>query len=672
MSLVQIPWSVFNNNKRYDLSPILKSLSPLLLEYKFIKGISIIRVSFYRTNMKLHKEGKISEKDVFYFLSSIIDSLSVGDKKDILSLNKNDINTEEKAERRNLIEKISILISLDKLKINYEKVDNSTEKMNISKERSNFFISSLISYYQIFQASGSIILRIVPLKSGNIRNSFFSIQLEVQIKLFNSNELKSEKERFYSFKRQIINYLEFYEIFYHLKKVDKKLSFLLKWNFFFRKQLDNTLFSLTQTYEFLKFPENLISQIDISKFDTNSLNNIYTTSKGEENDSNKIPIGFKINPNWFPQFKQYITKSDLASHISCFGLTSQGKSRFIYNLLVQFSKTNINFLILDSKGEYIQSLSNNLENIHYYKIGSKTFNLYLNIFETPKGLDKEDHHNFLYTLFLHIVGESATPQMLRILYKAIKITVSENGNFNKFLNYIDNPKILGIQGAYLELSVAGLMNRIHPLTSGISGKCFNVENSNINYNLLMNNNIIIDLSLFEETENNMIRKTLVNVLYYYFINYIRKTRGKIRNPDSIRNVIIVEEAQKLVPVNYNGKNELSTPLGMSTWTARAYGVSMLFVATDPILESSVISNTGITILFYGKYDYKISRMLNISNENFSELIHHLRERQRFLYCNKGEIQLCRSFNYDIPSKESIAFQYFKFIRKKHILKSKNQ
>ncbi|KKK53731.1 hypothetical protein LCGC14_3091830 [marine sediment metagenome] len=170
----------------------------------------------------------------------------------------------------------------------------------------------------------------------------------------------------------------------------------------------------------------------------------------------------------------------------------------------------------------------------------------------------------------------------------------------------------------------------------------------------------------------MIRKTLVNVLYYYFINYIRKTRGKIRNPDSIRNVIIVEEAQKLVPVNYNGKNELSTPLGMSTWTARAYGVSMLFVATDPILESSVISNTGITILFYGKYDYKISRMLNISNENFSELIHHLRERQRFLYCNKGEIQLCRSFNYDIPSKESIAFQYFKFIRKKHILKSKNQ
>ena len=665
MPLLQIPWSVFNKDNSFDLSPILKPLSPIDLEIKFIKGISVLRINFQKTNLKFAKKRNITQKDSLFYFSSVVRSLSKDNLKRIRNLTKNEINLETKIEKKNLIKKFSVLINLSKLKYNYRNYEKADENLNNINENKKYLVSNLINLFLIFRASGSIVIKIEPIKSTDTLCSNFSILLEIQLKLLKIGDSKSEKESYNTFKGHLIKYLDFHQFSYRFHRQNLLFTALSKFNYFFRDQLKNTLFSFSETNKyFLKYSDDLLSKCNVSEQDKEFLNKFHYFSEDKINDVGDIPIGFKIDPKWFPKITQYITKSDLASHISCFGLTSQGKSRFIYNLLHQFSKSKIHFLIFDSKGEYMQSFSNNEVNIHYYKIGSKTFNLFLNIFATPYGLEKEDHYNFLYSLFLHIVGESTTPQMLRILYQALRLTVIENGNFKKFINYIENPKLLGIQGAYLELSVAGLMNRIQPLISGISGTCFNVEYSNINYDLLMNKDVIIDLSLFEETENNITRKTLVNVVYYYFINYVRKTRGKIRNPDSIKNVIVVEEAQKLVPVNYNGKNELNTPLGMSTWTARAYGVSMLFVGTDPVVESSVITNTGVTILFYGKYeDYKISRLLNISNEQFSKLVNLLTERQHFLFCNKGEIQLCRSFNYNIPSKESTAYQYLKFIRK---------
>ena len=195
--------------------------------------------------------------------------------------------------------------------------------------------------------------------------------------------------------------------------------------------------------------------------------------------------------------------------------------------------------MFDVKGEYLPALSYLNLNFLFYKPGSESFNLLLNIFHIPEDIQTDDYTNFLFSLFLQIIGDNITPQQSMLLHQSISRVIKTRGNFHDFIKLVEDPRPLNMIGAKIEFSTAGLLNRILPLTTGVAGRCFNVNNSNIDFQTLVNNNLIIDISAFEHIENNLIQKVFVNVLYYYYFYYIRETRCKIRNQGDINNVFIV-------------------------------------------------------------------------------------------------------------------------------------
>jgi hypothetical protein len=663
---LQTSWSLFKEKNFYDFESLLKIYTPICLEFKFIFGLPLIRISI--VNLKRNPLSKFFHKeiDLIAILYKMLNSKS-NDPEDIKFISRPDKKREMLIENNLCTKKISIELNLEKILYIQQNLVENNRISKISNKNSSFtsfnLISRIFEYFQIFNINGSIKVILSPFSDLISNNLIYSSNVILKLNFLKGNSSNYSIALFNSALKQILKFLDFTNMDYTLKDESSIFNKIKSKITFSRNIVGFPIPSKTIHQHLLMLPLELIPEYQKSDMDILDNFKILYNNKLNNEDPKKLRIGYKIKPGWIPYPFQYIDKKDLSTHISCFGLTSQGKSRFIYNLLHQLSRINIKFLIFDLKGEYLQSLDNKSDNLYFYKIGSKTVNLYLNIFDSPQGFDKEDHINFLHSLFFQVIGENATPQMIRILHEAIKRTVLEKGNFKNFMFYLKNPKVLGLTGAYLELSVAGLLNRILPLTSGISGRCFNVQKSNIDYHTLMNNDVIIDLSLFEETENNIVRKILVNMIYYYYINFLRRKRGKLRNPESIKNAIVVEEAQKIVPSSFDGRNEIKSPLGMSTWTARAYGVSMIFIGTDPIIESSIITNTGVTLLFYGKYDlHLMSKQLNVSYEYLKEILPILRERQMFLFCNKSETQLCKSFGYVTPSKESVAYQYFNSIR----------
>ncbi len=109
--------------------------------------------------------------------------------------------------------------------------------------------------------------------------------------------------------------------------------------------------------------------------------------------------------------------------------------------------------------------------------------------------------------------------------------------------------------------------------------------------------------------------------------------------------LLLRRLKKIVPIIFEGKTEIRSILGMSAWIAHAYGISMIFVGTNPVVESSILSNTGLSIVFYSKSDpYQIAKLLQIPFEDYQNFLPLLRNRQIFLFSNKSKISLCKSFN----------------------------
>jgi hypothetical protein len=375
-----------------------------------------------------------------------------------------------------------------------------------------------------------------------------------------------------------------------------------------------------------------------------------------------FPIGFEVIPGLKTPPVVYLSLEDFTSHFSCFGLTAVGKSRLMYQLLRDINDRGLNYLIFDTKGEYAHALSN--KTFQYYKIGSKKYSLFMNIFDVPDGLSSNEHIQFLYSMFLGILDGEISPQMLKVLYTGIEYVVNNGKTFIDFIELLENPSRLKIKGSYIELSATGLFNRLIPLISGPSGKCFLVNKTNINFESIPCKNVILDLSNFEVIESTIARKIFVNVFFYFYFHSIRmkverykKTQYQteqisrnIRSIGNISNFVIVEEIQKIAPITFIGKNQINSFLGTAVWTARAYGVCLGFIGTDPDIEKPILTNTGIFIAFYSKTDhFQMARLLGITLDKYREKLIELAPKRRFLLSIKGEVKLLESFEYQLPN-----------------------
>ena len=389
---------------------------------------------------------------------------------------------------------------------------------------------------------------------------------------------------------------------------------------------------------------------------------------GEINDiQGSIPIGYQLIEGIIPFPNFFISLKDLTSHMSVLGMNAFGKSRFIYNYLYMLNLKGIKFLVLDTKGEYMSAIGDRIL-FKYYELAHSEFNIRLDIFKVPEGVKKADHISFLETVFLQLVGDTITPQQHNLLHLAIQNIIYNDGTFKEFVFNLKNQitktsklnvkkqylyKLLIPNAANLEQSVQGLLNKILPLMTGPTGNCFNVNSSNIDFEFITTSNVIINLSIFERNYNESARKFFINTFYYYFINFLSNKQGNIRERGNISNVMIIEEAQRIVRSTYIGKTEIRSLLGSSPQIARAAGLSLAFIANDIDLESPILTNTAVNILFFNKYDpYVVSRLLHISIEEYRQYSNLLNEQQYFVASVNGKVTICKSFDYNL-SKTSV-------------------
>ncbi|MFX0124557.1 MAG: ATP-binding protein, partial [Candidatus Hodarchaeota archaeon] len=358
-----------------------------------------------------------------------------------------------------------------------------------------------------------------------------------------------------------------------------------------------------------------------------------------------------------------IDGKDLNRHMAVFGMTGEGKSRFVYGLIKEFLRKNVKFLIFDPKGEYLAPIQSFCKDLIYLKPGSTTFPWGLNIFQLPKNeagdiiIPIEDHIQFVVSLLEHIFEDSdaVSPQMRRLLHLAVIQTVKNQGNLRTFLTWLKKPIELGMKGAYLENTAAGILNRVEKLFFGNTGRCFTVHKTTFEVSNLLDQNIIIDLSAFESMEDQKGRQIFLNVVLQYIYYFVRSLRSPFKEESLPKNIIVLDEIQKLIPIRSRQARTPESMIAKGPWTLRAYDISMIFIGTDPIVEQPILTNTGVLALFFTKFDpYVLSNLLGITKneyEQFRSLLKAKSDERRCIISINGRISLMKThdFHVSVPS-----------------------
>jgi hypothetical protein len=372
-----------------------------------------------------------------------------------------------------------------------------------------------------------------------------------------------------------------------------------------------------------------------------------------------INLGVPIISGKTAEVPLLIDGKDLNRHMAVFGMTGEGKSRFVYGLIKEFLQKNVKFLIFDPKGEYLAPIHTFCKELIYLKPGSTTSPWGINIFQIPKSeigeniIPFEDHIQFVVSLLEHIFddSEAVSPQMRRLLHLAVIQTVKDQGDFRSFLNCLNSPKKLGMKGAYLEHTAAGIMNRIEKLLFGNTGRCFTVQKTTFEVSNLLDRNVIIDLSAFESMEDQRGRKIFLNVVLQYIYYFARSFRSPFKEESLPKNIIVLDEIQKLIPTQRYKNRSPESMIAKGPWTLRAYDISMIFIGTDPIVDQPILTNTGVLAVFFTKFDpFIISNLLGLPRNEYEQLRNLLKvkigERRCILSIN-GRISLMKTHDYSV-------------------------
>ncbi len=384
-----------------------------------------------------------------------------------------------------------------------------------------------------------------------------------------------------------------------------------------------------------------------------------------------IKIGIPIMSGKTSSSPMILSGKDLSRHMGVFGMTGEGKSRFIFNLIQEFHQNQVKFLIIDPKGEYIYPVHTFCQDFIYIKLGSNSFPWGINIFDIPldpRGeplISPEDHIQFVVSLLENIVDDtdSLSPQMRRLIQLATIQTIKEKGDFKLFLQWLNKPNALGLKGAYLENTSAGTINRITKLLFGNTGRCFTVTSSTFDISQFLSHNIILDLSSFEAMEDIRGRQLLLEVIFQYLYYYIRKFRPPFKEEKLPQNVIILDEINKLLPQTPFKHSTPKSIIGRGPWTLRAYDVSMVFIGTDPIIDLPMLTNAGVLTMFYSKFDpYKIANLLGVTKETYDQMSSLLKakpdERRCLISVNKN-VTLIKTDQFELNSSSSSIFEMLK-------------
>lgn len=302
---------------------------------------------------------------------------------------------------------------------------------------------------------------------------------------------------------------------------------------------------------------------------------------------------------------------DLRRSMTILGLIGSGKTCLTKNLVLELSRKapHVNWIMFDYKSEYTQLLSklptNLRSNVLVLAPGSEYAPLRINLFD-PCDFSPEEHADRVFSLIREVYSTmfqqdiDLSVQMERVLKDVLDEYVADptarTKGFKGFLQALDNyATVHKNKFSFLEKTVTALYNRLEKFKRGALKKIFEIDKSNVSLDDLLKKKVIVDLGYMQSRRvpKDDIR-FLMNFLVRLYGDYAIK-RGLQQN---LRNLIIVEECQFLVPELYKKQTSIdATPTEDLSILLRAYGVGFVFVGTRPIFAENSLANSYTIISF---------------------------------------------------------------------------
>ncbi|WXG47669.1 MAG: DUF87 domain-containing protein [Candidatus Atabeyarchaeum deiterrae] len=195
---------------------------------------------------------------------------------------------------------------------------------------------------------------------------------------------------------------------------------------------------------------------------------------------------------------------DLTLNMVVVGHIGSGKTMFVSQLLLNLWDANpkIGWLVFDVKGEYTPIATLLPRSVAIYRPGDEALPLELNIFD--HGVDDAESHalklfatlrDTLSSLFES--GTELSPQMERLCREALVKTVAdpERWSFEGFYTSLeDQAELMESHTPTIHSSLEAIKNRVEKFRHGVLRKVFDSGSTNIDFNEITRNKLIIDLS----------------------------------------------------------------------------------------------------------------------------------------------------------------------------------
>ncbi len=300
-------------------------------------------------------------------------------------------------------------------------------------------------------------------------------------------------------------------------------------------------------------------------------------------DKNKVKHKFNLNID------------DLAQHMFICGTTGTGKSNFLQQFLLNFTKKyDIPFLLTEFKGEY-HFLQEKIDNLLILKPGE---NFSINIFD-PEGADPYIHAERVFKIFESgglLENVDYSPQMekvfIDILYEICP--KEENRSWDKFFSEFD--KYYAKQEDFtMKKSVQAITNRIRRYSVSTLKNIFD-KKSGLNVKELFNHRVLLDLS-------SILRKGGEKEDALFFLNMVLKylwdknIETGSKNYEGIKHITIIEDAQYFAPQELSSRTKLTSYIEDIALLLRGTGECLISLATRPNISREILANCGVLVSF---------------------------------------------------------------------------
>ncbi len=330
----------------------------------------------------------------------------------------------------------------------------------------------------------------------------------------------------------------------------------------------------------------------------------------------------------------FLDIEDLAQHMFVCGTTGTGKSNFLQQFLLDFTKQyEIPFLLTEFKGEY-HFLQKKIDDLLILKPGE---NFSINIFD-PEGGDPAIHAERVFKIFESggmLENIDYSPQMERVFVDILNeiCPKEENRNWEKFFSVFD--EYYAQQSDFtMKKTVDAIRNRIRRYSISTLKNIFE-KKSGLNVKELFNHRVLLDLS-------SIIRKGGEKEDALFFLNMVlkylwdRNIEKGSKNYEGITHITIIEDAQYFAPQELSSRTKLTSYIEDIALLLRGTGECLITLATRPNISREILANCGVLVSFQVHMQKNLMQELLNLKEHEKEFLSMLKKGQCIVRINSHE------------------------------------